>query len=176
MKMAYEKPMVRAELYQTNAYCSVCTSGVPVLTTDISTSENGSWFSPVLGPSWGDNKQTLLSAGWDLSHTFNQGKAETMVSQATGHVGQTQYYWVCDCPDCAEKGEHYLLEYSAQWSSDTRYKDQNIFVLYKDTTGDQKLQVNWGNGGWLPDNPARNEDQGLGATFVDFSTRVIDNS
>lgn len=173
MKMVYERPVMSAELYVTNAYCNVCTSR-PVLATTINTSDDVErWFSP--------RNDSSISASdlseWDLSHVFEQGSALDMVRpEGVWGAGQTQYFWKCSCPehsDGSAKGSYYL-EYSTEWAD--KYTGENVFVLYKETNGNDVLNVNWGNGGYLPDNPGRSNDQGIGATIVDFDTMVVENS
>ena len=173
MKMAYERPVMNAEVYMTNVYCSVCTSR-PVLAETITTSDNATdWFSPKTG-----NKISASElSGWDLSHTFMEGDALDMVRpEGVWGAGQTQYFWKCSCPEHSDGSATgtYFLEYSTECAE--KYSGQNVFVLYKDTNGNGVLNVNWGNGGYLPDNPGRQNDQGIGATIVNFDTMVVENS
>lgn len=176
MKMVYERPMMQAEQYVTNAYCNVCTSR-PILETTITTSADpADWFSPNSGNTISSNRLE----GYALGHTFNQGAAIEMTRpEGVYGAGETQYYWVCSCTDCANKGDRYYLEYSAEWADDSRYEGKNIFVLYKENTNDNDLDIVWTNGGNLPDGGSGwNEkgDYGIGATFVSIGQTVVDNS
>lgn len=165
MRMTYERPIMQTELYVTDAYCKVCSDN-PTLKAEFTTPDfsvngvNSGWFSPRSG----NPLSSSQVSDWDLSHTFDSGAAIKMIRpQGVSGAGETQYYWKCTCDDCKAGGEIYYLEYSTEWAKDY---GENTFVLYKETSGNDSLLINWGNYGILPDNPDGNEDQAIGAITI----------
>lgn len=173
MKLAYERPVMRAELFQTNAYCaSSCTIGgdtsQSVGMNAVRLGDAVKWFKvPSAGTDWDEwVPQSHDSAYTDL--VFG-GVQKTM----TGTGGATQYYW-----STTVGGKTYHLEYSAGWTDkwdDLLYNGEGgifgslnpdnydkanpdyssgdkVFVLYEEITKDTELDacVSGYDGGYFP--------------------------
>lgn len=164
MKMTYERPMMSAEVYQTNAYCGACTTGTPTLLESITTGigDLWKWFNPRTG-----NTITPNTNSYSYEHTFAKGEAIEMTSQASGFEGTTQYYWKCTGTD------GYYLEYSAEWGA--KYGN-NTFVLFKEDSNNDQLDVNWYNWGSFPDTNNRNGTDIAVAAVTVYESQGVENS
>lgn len=146
MKLAYERPVMRAEMYQTSAYCSICDDN-PVLPGGKidTTGSNLTWYQVPKYNEDFDGAQSYnpndgTAAGYDMSLIFSDPKTP----QTSGTTGEAQYYWTATGDDNSK----YYLEYSTGWTEKNDRGDDagdSVFVLYKETNGTDKLQINWGN-------------------------------
>lgn len=129
MKKFYERPVMRAEVYETNAYCGACANSAPVLTGNLVVDlGQGNWYSDNDGTKWNGDP-----ADYDTCHTFVEANK---VAQKSNYGNLNQYYWECSC----HSDTPYYLEYSANFTEN--YNDGSpTFFLYKEDTGDQILQL-----------------------------------
>lgn len=129
MKTKYERPLIKAELFQTNAYCGSCTGQVQL---------NGKLIVDEINPGgWTWNPDRV---NYTTHHEFKESNKTSMINSNTG---QQQYYY--NCLD----GDGYYLEYSAHWSESQELSGGNpTFFLYKETNGKNGLQLAASNGPW----------------------------
>lgn len=153
MRMAYERPMMRAELYATNAYCGACTTN-PQLDGTL-TVKASQWQSDVDGLA-GDWEDTWVSTGYgpnasgyymfanaggtqhDL--TFSSENSTPITSTDANGKEYTGYYWTTTC-NCCTSGTYYL-EYSAGF---TDREGKDCFILYYEDNGQTGLQLGTGS-------------------------------
>lgn len=165
MKLAYERPVMRAEAFATNAYCSACGGQVSFLDGALSLAKDlvSGWFTIGF---LGGYRDTTPKDVW-TGLTFQQDSRRDMTSQANGFEGQKQYYWTATAEDTK-----YYLEYSVERSNN---RNADVFVLYEEQTGNQNLDINWkGYTGTETDNYSTTYDDSLVA--VQFNERVVQDS
>ena len=145
MKMVYERPLMKAQVFAVNNYVAACTD--PNLLADVDTSAgtiidlNKRGFTSVIDY---NNRPTGID-GFDLTHIFEQINKQEMYSYADGYEGDKQYVWSATGND----GKTYYLEYSAEWN-DLNTKGGSIFVLYQETAGSahsDAIDIDWGSFG-----------------------------
>ena len=136
MKMAYERPLMMAEVYATNAYCNACGTSLKngILTTDADHAYrniNGDKWQPGLG----------FTAA-DLSHTFNNNNIYQITQgNCNGQHSSSereQAIWACTCDH--EDGSVWYLEYSHYYSMHMN-GGKDTFCLYKDADGDGNFDI-----------------------------------
>lgn len=162
MKKAYERPLMKAEIFETNAYCGACADQPPVLTGQLVVDlANGNWYSDNRGTAWSGNPAAYITR-----HTFVEANK---VAQTSNYGGLDQYYWKCSC----HEGSPYYLEYSANFTEN--YNNGNpTFFLYKEDTGNQTLELaqamRWPNDG------GRNADEVVAMVSYTPETTPVVNS
>ena len=119
-KLAYERPVMRAEAFEASNYIAACRGPNPIVEENIEISENNNWYFSATD--WladqsvtGDAVQNKLN-GFDIGHTFNMN--DTRVNDSG-----TKYWYTT-----GDDGGTYFLEYSNLYSQN----DQDTFFLYKD--------------------------------------------
>lgn len=160
MKMKYERPVMHAEMYRTNAYCVTCSD--PNLFETIVTKESSNWAQLLktrvqtgsfMGFPIYDYKSEINydadvvgTLQYDFTHTFEKGKRKSII--ATWNDNAQQYYW----SSTGDDGTYYL-EYSQEWTDihNGNGNTGSFFVLYKETGGADGLQVNAGGFMGTPD-------------------------
>lgn len=128
MKMKYERPVMKAELYQVNSFVAAC--GDPDFIgkrTSITLgsgegADTGKWFNVPSGGSDFDNATPITG---DMS-AYDGLTFTTKTEQWSESANKWQYYWTA-----TSGSDTYYLEYSAGWSDTTNKKD-DVFVLYKE--------------------------------------------
>lgn len=165
MKLAYEKPMMSAELYQTNSYCAGCDDTVKGTSWGISKA-NSTYFTEAKysgttvtsGTIWNENGNLSIGSGDNIfefasDHTFDRSASYQTEGFCPGdnNHDSTQNYWKCTCHD-----GQYILEHSHYWSQhmntnaifddDSRYNQ--VFFLYYDMIADGKLTLTGGTDKW----------------------------
>lgn len=131
MKLKYETPLMKVEVYETNAYCGSC-DGQFQLNGTLTVSPN-SWSSSNNSGKWSDTRQNLVPDNEEkLKHTFIQANSVPM----TDTWGNPQYFWKCS------DGDGYYLEYSAYYTQQNR--GTPTFFLYKEVNGKEGLQISGG--------------------------------
>lgn len=142
MKKIYECPVMMAEVYETNAYCSSCGTSFKngTLTTDASrakSSNNGSGWNP------GNSGFTRD----DLTHTFNNKVIFETSKGLCGGLGsgcdnKDQSIWKCTChPD-----EPWYLEWSHYYSVHVNHND--TFFLYKEANNNNHFDITPNSNHW----------------------------
>lgn len=141
MKLAYERPMMYAEMYQANGHITACgdnQSFAEMLNGVLKLSDIAGWLKPGAGNSQSDAGDTLSEA-WTSAYgglEFSETSKMPMTSQAGNTSGQTQYYWSTSVGETK-----YYLEYSA---GRTKANDNlDTFILYKENTNNNSLNINW---------------------------------
>ncbi len=130
MKKVYERPIMKAEVYQTNAYCGACADKPPVLTGTLTVSlDQGNWYSNNNGLEWNGNPNS-----YDTDHTFIEANK---IAQKSNYGNLDQYYWECSC--CPE-GSKYYLEYSANFTENYN-NGTPTFFLYQEANNREGLQL-----------------------------------
>lgn len=172
MKKSYEKPVMKAEEFVTNAYCAAC--GEWVLNgTLIVTNDNWTW--PVVDNN-GDKTVVYPRRNgktYYTDHTFDESSYGTF----KGFGGGEHKYWMCTC---AGHNGRYFLEYSDHHSGDSRYGGGNgkkVFYLYYDLDGDGRFDTasynSSANGPW---GGADGEDLALSRVTYDAGSTPVVNS
>lgn len=173
--MTYERPMMQAEVYATNAYCGACEDN-PTPNKDIIRVDHGTDGQNWIGSfNWGPGFQVTGTNPWsangtnyDLSHEFT---SDDRISMTNPNTNQQQWYWKCTCgehDDGSATGSYYL-EYSADWT--TRLGDDS-FVLFKENTDNTSLQV--GTKNTFPAKPESTIDTAI--AMVTYTNPMIANS
>lgn len=144
MKLAYERPVMRAELFQTNAYCAGCTLGGGgkdmVGLNAVKLSDAVYWYDV---PAWNQNftNKDTVAQNSNYSDLVFGGVQKPM----TGSWGASQYYWSATSGD-----KLYHLEWSSGWTDkwnrngstgETNLSGDMVFVLYEEDTGDKDLDA-----------------------------------
>lgn len=143
MKMVYERPMMMAELYATNAYCNACGTSFKNGKLTTSAEQAKSHNNGTLG-SWDPGNSGFKPE--DLSHTFDGTKPYQYSEGLCGGYGQTQHsdksqaIWKCTCEDCEKNGEVWFLEWSHYYTMHLN-GGQDTFFLYKDMDGDGEFDI-----------------------------------
>lgn len=175
MRMTYERPIMQAEQYVSNAYCGACTDN-PVLNTDVlnvsPSNDASSWFSGVNTgngggrPGSGNGQWTTLPfdedavSGYDLDHTFLSSSRVVMTNP---NSNTTQWYWTCNCEshsDGSATGSYYL-EYTSHWSGEL---GSDTFILYKEDTHNHVLDI--ASGATLPNGGGNSDIAVVGVTYT----------
>lgn len=138
MKMVYERPMMMAEVYATNAYCNACGT---ILKNGILTTDDKHAYRNTGKDTW---QPALGFTKDDLSHTFkNDNIYQTVEGNCNnGCSDASQSIWRCTCDD--HPGETWYLEYSHYYSAHTVGTPENpvpTFCLYKDADNDGKFDI-----------------------------------
>lgn len=169
MKMAYERPVMQAELFATNAYCGACNRNQQIVGQQLVVDWNikGNWKSNGWSSSsiWDAEDYAKYSEQFDLSHTFLQSSKAPVRNPNTG---ATQHYWTCNCTDHGD--DVYYLEWSDFWTNSVN-GGKDTFVLFKETGKASGLQIPSNVGSWPDYNPSGNND--LGIAQVTFDTKDI---
>ena len=137
MKMKYERPVMRAEMYQANNFIAACgenQSFSQMIGDVLRLSDIAGWFLPGAGNNQSDVTGDRVNT-WNNLYgglTFDRKDRLGM----TNPQNKQQYYWHTTGKD----GTRYYLEYSAG-RTDRNRKDS--FVLYKEETNDNELDINW---------------------------------
>lgn len=169
MKLAYERPMMRAEEYKANSYFSICAGGSPTFLGKMLSLANatfhtiswnfGSLFGGDLWSYSGPQNVSDTLKGLD----FNGSEAHPFDGEANGNKGQ-QYFWT----DTAD-GSTYHLEYSIEHSKLLGDSEDPVFVLYGERNNENGLQVNWdGFTGTGSDNDSDFDDALYAVRVPDF--------
>lgn len=164
MKKGYVRPMMKSEVFVTNAYCGACQDNPMPDTSTIVINPEGPWNNPRYNDSI--SQASLKTKGYILGHTFLANERADMISEANGYEGTAQWYWPCDCHDGA-----YYLEYSVEWAE--KWGSDHA-VLFKETNNKPGLQVNWMCNNW-PDTKNGNADRAIALTKMANGT-IINNS
>ena len=133
MKMVYETPKMKAELFQTNAYCNSC--GVEKVFGYIEVDANHE-----ITTGWGSMLQVVASVMGKF--TFMGDKA---ISSKNQYTQESQYYYV------AEEDSSVYLEWSQPYQTFVLYKEGGVNTGYYDSNdrqifdGSSTLQTNNGN-------------------------------
>lgn len=132
MKKSYEKPVMKAEEFVTNAYCGSC-EGQFVLNGRLDVSPD-SWGSSNMSSDWSDRDNLVPNAEENITHSFVQKDSIPMRDDD----GDAQYFWKCShavgCP--------YYLEFSHDFTE--RNNGAETFFLYKEVNGRDGLQISGG--------------------------------
>lgn len=134
MKKIYERPVMKADVYETNAYCVACGTSIKgnlVLDpnrTDCAFYKNDrlqAWSSASVGSY--QNRVTFTKD--DLVHTFSDAYTDTRPGNCNeGCPSVDQTIWICDCG-----GEKWYLEWSHHYS--VHEFGTPTFFLYKEYSG-----------------------------------------
>lgn len=145
MKRVYERPVMKAEVFETNAYCGACAEKPPVLTGNLIVDlAHGNWYSNNNGAVWNADPDDYITR-----HEFVEANK---VAQKSNYGNLDQYYWKCSC----HPNSPYYLEYSANFTEN--YNDGvPTFFLYREDTGNTSLQL--GSSMSWPNNGGRNADE-----------------
>ena len=149
-KLAYERPVMRAEAFEADNYIAACRGPNPIVEESIQISKNNKWYFSTLDWAWGNavtgNAVTEKLNGYDIEHTFNP--TDNKVNR------RGTKYWYTDGDD--GDGGKYFLEYSERYSQKT-----DTFFLYKDTSNgyggapnnelETTVFLDWPNGGGVFD-------------------------
>ena len=132
-KLAYERPVMRAEAFATNAYCNSCASSVSWTGCLVATVKNF----------WGG----IVAKGWFSSNP------NPMINQNTGR--QQYYYKECEDHEGHQVDEHtYYLEWSENRNSFYMYRENSKSGYYDQLdgtmtdSGADSLQVRGALDGW----------------------------
>lgn len=120
-KLAYERPIMRAEAFEADNYIAACRGSNPIVEENIEISKNNNWYFSF--GAWatgnavtGDAVQDKLK-DYDIDHVFNMN--DTRVNDSG-----TKYWYTT-----GDDGGTYFLEYSNRYSQ----RGTDTFFLYKDT-------------------------------------------
>lgn len=138
MKMVYERPVMKAEVYATNAYCSACG---PELTKVLTTSASSARNSINDRNGWDPGRSGFTES--DLAHTFDPNGAIGAEIGLCGPFGSScdntnETVWQCSChPD-----DPWYLEWSHYYSvHDNRGNNGDVFFLYHESNGVPGIQL-----------------------------------
>ena len=173
MKMAYERPMMRAEMFQANSFVAACgdvTGFVDPNRESLQLKEASRWFELGAGDSQTlitdeSTKNSLVSQFGDLK--FEKDTLAWDESQSSNANGELFYYW-----SATSGTDKYWLEYSV---GRTNYNKKDSFVLYKEKYDSSKLNIMWD--GYLrawSDNIWPWADDSLYGVY--FDTRIVQKS
>lgn len=173
MKMAYETPKMKAELFQTNAYCLGCGSeqmyGYVIIDGNITITIGGG-FSFFPGMGGGESLDVKLDKE---QYTFDD---DSLVKALNQNTGDSQYYYV------AKEDSSVYLEWSTPEQAFVLYKEVGSESGFFDAAGNQifdgksTLQTNTG----MPtSNPAYNKigerDEKPSAYLYDFTDPTMED-
>lgn len=129
MKKIYECPVMMAEVYETNAYCSSCGASFKngTLTTDASRAKSSN-----NGTGWNPGNSGFTTA--DLTHTFNNNDIYETIEGVCGWGSlacdnKKQSIWKCTC----HPTDPWYLEWSHYYSVHQNRHD--TFFLYHEANG-----------------------------------------
>lgn len=159
MKLAYEKPMMSAELYRTNSYCAAACETKQYFKDTVSVGngtyvdESGKTYAnnfywPFLGSAPSSDYE-YGDYNLDLQIHWFKGAAQSVDTE----YGKS-YYWNCTCCNGSEhSGGGYILEYSPHHTglgwADEGTETEQVFYLYYDRDNDNVLDI--------ADFPSRND-------------------
>ena len=161
MKMNYERPLMKAELFTTSSYCGSCANKPQVSTGLLH-------VDPAMGSEYWTSLDHEVSydnsafANFDMTHTFPKNSLKTF--QWSG----TNYYYTCNCEGHNGK---YFLEYS------TYQTNQNggnpVFFLYYDSNNNGV--INPSNGSNWPLRSGNNDTAIARVTFKEGFQPVVNS-
>ncbi|MBQ8619629.1 MAG: hypothetical protein IJ418_19280 [Clostridia bacterium] len=175
MKLAYERPMMGAELYQTNAYCNGCERDVDSQSWGVSkesstyyTRVDLNWSNMSVGNDsdenqvWNETDPFVYQYGpgendkitFEMEHTFDPA-ADKVTAGSCGDNNSdhsnSQSFWYCNCHD-----GRYMLELSHFWSNHVNTNNlfagnsdyNQVFFLYYDVNDDGVFNIQGGSDYW----------------------------
>ena len=167
MKKVYERPVMMAEEYTTNAYCNSCGETFTTLTLDSnnkysSSNNSGRWFSNGSG-----------FTKDDLYHEFDGDNISGTTNGVCGPGGYVEQghnvvsnIWQCTChPD-----DPWYLEYSHYYSVHANHKA--TYFLYKEANGISGCQITQNASSW----PSKDSVSDYNVAQVVFSTNTTEVS
>ena len=169
MKKVYERPVMMAEVYETNTYCNAC--GDVFETGELILNEN-SIFNRTHngGNNWG--KRGHDTKGYkkeDLYHTFNNNNMapdSNGICPDNSHQNISQSIWKCTCHPL----KPWYLEHSHYYSK--HEKGGDTFFLYEEINGNGRFDITPNTTSW----PAKNNGTDYNVAEVVFqkvTTEVI---
>lgn len=141
MKMKYERPVMKAELYQVNSFVAACgenQSFSDMISGVLKLKDIAGWLVPGAGNSQ-DKANQAQSNAWTSAYgelEFSDTSRTPMESESAD--GALQYYW--STVDTKTNTKYYL-EYSVGRTEANGNFD--TFILYKENTHNNTLNINW---------------------------------
>ena len=173
MKMAYERPMMMAEVYAANAYCNTCgasfKNGMLTTSADKAMNFNGDTDG------WQPGNSGFTAD--DLSHTFDSTSVYEYTDGLCGGYGQTQHsdksqaIWKCTCKD--HEGETWFLEWSHYYTMHVN-GGQDTFFLYQDSNKNGKFDITGNSTSFPAQEPG--SDYNVAIVVYDEDVSIVPNS
>ena len=167
MKMVYERPVMKAEVYATNAYCNACGTRL----SDTLVTDKDHVYGNVYGAEWKPGAGITADM---LGHTFDNDSiyAYTQGNCTGGHTTEEkqQAIWECTCENHGDT--KWYLEYSHYYSEHVN-GGKDTFCLYMDD-GDGKFEIIKNHN----DFPYKetNSDTNAGVVIYSIQENVVSNS
>lgn len=171
MKKVYERPVMMAEEYTTNAYCNSC--GTSFKTGNLVLNQNSTFCSTNNdGGKWTAGRHNFKKDG--LYHTFSNENIYQTVDGSCGIFGpkcenNSQSIWRCTCCD-----EPWYLELSHYYTEHVNHGAPTFF-LYKEATGDQSFNIIGSADSW-PAVEQGHSDYNVAQVVFQEEEGIVDNS
>lgn len=137
MKRSYERPILKAEVFQVNAYCGACANQPAVSTNSFVTGDAYHSIYTINKNGTTASSSDLANLGFSTNHNFPKSTRKTVSSG---------YIYTCDC---SGHDGTYFLEYSTFWSEYPKPYGNGVptFFLYEDD-GDGRFEPSNSQNGW----------------------------